>query len=46
MQAIINSQGGGIIPAQGAIPTYQGGELFGGRAQEDEDCVRKGLEAL
>ncbi len=52
MQAIIGSQGGRIIPAQGAIPIYQGGELVGaiggsgGTAQEDEDCVRKGLEAL
>ena len=49
MQAIINSQGGRIIPAQGAIPIYQDGELVGGSggtAQEDEDCVRKGLEAL
>ncbi len=44
-QAIINSQGGRIIPAQGAIPIYQGSELVGGTAQEDEDCVRKGLEA-
>ncbi len=49
MRAIINSQGGRIIPAQGAIPVHQGGELvgaIGGTAQEDEDCVRKGLEAL
>ena len=52
MQAIIGSQGGRIIPAQGAIPIYQDGELVGaiggsgGTAQEDEDCVRKGLEAL
>ena len=52
MQAIINSQGGRIIPAQGAIPIYQGGALVGaiggsgGTAQQDEDCVRKGLEAL
>ena len=52
MQAIIGSQGGRIIPAQGAIPIYQGGALVGaiggsgGTAQEDEDCVRKGLEAL
>ena len=51
-QAIINSQGGRIIPAHGAMPIYQGGELVGaigrsgGTAQEDEDCVRKGLEAL
>ena len=52
MQAIIASQGGRIIPAQGAIPIYQDGALVGaiggsgGTAQEDEDCVRKGLEAL
>ena len=52
MQAIIGSQGGRIIPAQGAIPIYQGGDLVGaiggsgGTAQEDEDCVRKGLESL
>ncbi|MYC35579.1 MAG: heme-binding protein [Chloroflexi bacterium] len=52
MQAIIGSQGGRIIPAQGAIPIYQDGDLVGaiggsgGTAQEDEDCVRKGLEAL
>ena len=52
MQAIIGSQGGRIIPAQGAIPIYQDGELVGaiggsgGTAQQDEDCVRKGLEAL
>ena len=51
-RAIIGSQGGRIIPAQGAIPIYQGGALVGaiggsgGTAQEDEDCVRKGLEAL
>ena len=52
MQAIINSQGGRIIPAHYEIPVYQGGEMVGaiggsgGTAQEDEDCVRKGLEAL
>ena len=52
MQAILGSQGGRIIPAQGAVPIYRDGELVGaiggsgGTAQEDEDCVRKGLEAL
>ena len=52
MQAIIASQGGRIIPAQGAIPIFQDGLIVGaiggsgGTAQEDEDCVRKGLEAL
>ena len=52
MQAIINSQGGRIILAQGAIPIYQDSALLGaiggsgGTAQQDEDCVRKELEAL
>ena len=52
MQAILGSQGGRIIPAQGAVPIYRDGVLVGaiggsgGTAQEDEDCVRKGLEAL
>ena len=52
MQAIMASQGGRIIPAQGAVPIYRDGELVGaiggsgGTAQEDEDCVRRGLEAL
>ncbi len=52
MQAILATQGGRIVPAQGAIPIYQGGDLVGaiggsgGTAQEDEDCVRKGLQAL
>ena len=52
MQAIIASQGGRIIPAQGAIPIRKDGVLVGaiggsgGTAQEDEDCVRVGLQAL
>ena len=52
MQAILGSQGGRIIPAQGAVPIYRDGVLVGaiggsgGTAQQDEDCVRKGLEAL
>lgn len=52
MQAILGSQGGRIIPAQGAVPIYRDGALVGaiggsgGTAQQDEDCVRKGLEAL
>lgn len=52
MQAIIASQGGRIIPAQGAIPIRKDGLLVGaiggsgGTAQEDEDCVRVGLQAL
>ena len=52
MQAIIASQGGRIIPAQGAVPIRKDGILVGaiggsgGTAQEDEDCVRVGLQAL
>ena len=52
MQAILASQGGRIIPAQGAVPIYRDGALVGaiggsgGTAQEDEDCVRRGLGAL
>ena len=52
MQAILASQGGRIIPAQGAVPIYRDGVLVGaiggsgGTAQEDEDCVRRGLGAL
>ena len=48
MQAIIASEGGRIIPAQGAIPIYQDGALVGaiGGSEEDGDCVRRGLEGL
>ncbi len=52
IQAIMATQGGRIIPAQGALPIIQGGELVGaiggsgGTAQQDEDCARVGLAAL
>ena len=51
IQAIMASQGG-MIPAQGALPITQNGQLVGaiggsgGTAQQDEDCARAGLEAL
>ena len=52
IQAIMATQGGKIIPAQGALVIVKGGETVGaiggsvGTAQQDEDCVRVGLAAL
>ena len=52
IQAIMASQGGRIIPAQGALPIVRDGEIVGaiggsgGTAQQDEDCARVGLAAL
>ena len=43
---------GGMIPAQGAVPIFRGGELIGsiggsgGTGQQDEDCAKAGLEGL
>ena len=52
IQAIMATQGGKIIPAQGALVIVKDGETVGaiggsgGTAQQDEDCVRVGLSAL
>ena len=52
IQAIMATQGGRIIPAQGALPIVRDGEIVGaiggsgGTAQQDEDCARVGLAAL
>lgn len=52
IQAIMATQGGRIIPAQGALPIIQNGDVVGaiggsgGSAQQDEDCARVGLAAL
>jgi len=52
IQAIMATQGGKIIPAQGALPIVRDGEIVGaiggsgGTAQQDEDCARVGLAAL
>ena len=52
VHAIMASQGGRIIPAQGALPIVRDGEVVGaiggsgGTAQQDEDCARVGLAAL
>ncbi len=52
IQAIMATQGGKIIPAQGALVIVKNGETVGaiggsgGTAQQDEDCARVGLAAL
>ena len=52
IQAIMATQGGKIIPAQGALAIVQNGQVVGaiggsgGTAQQDEDCARMGLSAL
>ncbi len=52
IQAIMATQGGRVIPAQGALVIVQNGEIAGaiggsgGTAQQDEDCARVGLAAL
>ena len=52
IQAIMATQGGRIIPAQGALPIIKDKEIVGaiggsgGTAQQDEDCARVGLAAL
>ena len=49
IQAIMATQGGRIIPAQGAVPILQGGQVVGaiggsgGTAQQDEDCARAAI---
>ena len=52
VQAILATQGGRLVPAQGALPILRSGELIGaiggsgGTAQQDEECARVGLAAL
>ena len=52
VQAIMATQGGRIIPAQGALAIIKDGEIVGaiggsgGTAQQDEDCARVGLSVL
>jgi len=52
VQAILATQGGRIVAAQGALPILRSGELIGaiggsgGTAQQDEECARVGLAAL
>ena len=52
IQVIMATQGGRMIPAQGALPISQSGQIVGaiggsgGTGQQDEDCARSGLAAL
>ncbi|MDA0262734.1 MAG: heme-binding protein [Chloroflexi bacterium] len=52
VQAIMATQNGRIIPAQGALAIIQDGVVIGaiggsgGTSQQDEDCARVGLAAL
>ena len=52
IQAVIASLGGRMLPAQGAVPVYKGGEMVGAiggsgaTAQQDEDCAQAGANAL
>ena len=52
VQAIVATEGGHMLPAQGGLPVFRGGELIGavggsgGTSQEDEDCARAGIAAL
>lgn len=52
IQAVIASQGGRMLPAQGAVPLRRNGELIGsiggsgGTGQQDEECAQAGAAAL
>ena len=52
IQAVISATGGWMLPAQGAVPIRQDGELVGAigasgaSSQQDEDCAQAGLDAL
>ena len=52
IQAVIAATGGRMLPAQGAVPIRQDGELVGAigasgaSSQQDEDCAQAGLDAL
>ncbi len=52
IQTIMVTQGGRMIPAQGAVPIRQNGQIVGaiggsgGTAQQDEECARAGLATL
>ena len=52
IQAVIATLGGGMLPAQGAVPVHKDGELVGAiggsgaTAQQDEDCAQAGLAGL
>ena len=51
-QALSAQEGNHMVPVQGALPIFKDGQILGaagasgGTAQEDEDCVRAGIQAL
>ena len=51
-RGLMAMEGGHMIPGQGALPVYRGGELVGavggsgGTAQEDEDAALAGIQAV
>ena len=50
-RGLMAMEGGHMIPGQGALPVFRGGDLIGavggsgGTAQEDEDAAKAGIEA-
>ncbi len=50
-RGLMAMEGGHMIPGQGALPVFKGGELVGavggsgGTAQQDEDAARAGIDA-
>jgi uncharacterized protein GlcG (DUF336 family) len=52
IQAVIATLGGRMLPARGAVPVYQAGELIGAigasgaTAEQDEQCAQAGAAAM
>ena len=52
IQAVIASLGGRMLPARGAVPVYQAGELVGAigasgaTAEQDEQCAQAGAAVI
>jgi glc operon protein GlcG len=52
IQAVIASLGGRMLPARGAVPVYQAGELVGAigasgaTAEQDEQCAQAGAGVI
>ena len=51
-RGLMAMEGGHMIPGQGALPAFRGGELVGavggsgGSGQQDEDAAKAGIDAL
>ncbi len=52
LRGLMAMEGGNMIPGQGALPVFRGGELIGavggsgGTAQQDEDAARAGIQSV